>query len=111
MSDLSPTDRTRLTREKERGRSDRSELLALLDEAIVAHVGVIAGSHPVVLPVAFAVDPDGPDDGGTLYVHGSVGAGWMRSAPGTDVCVVSSAYGLWLQAATLSAVRVDIQTW
>jgi nitroimidazol reductase NimA-like FMN-containing flavoprotein (pyridoxamine 5'-phosphate oxidase superfamily) len=91
MTELSPTGRTRLTRERERGRSDRAELLALLDEAIIAHIGVVAGEHPVVLPVAFAVDPAGPDEGGTLYVHGSVGAGWMRSAPGSDVCVTVTA--------------------
>jgi nitroimidazol reductase NimA-like FMN-containing flavoprotein (pyridoxamine 5'-phosphate oxidase superfamily) len=91
MTELSPTGRTRLTREKERGLSDRAELLALLDEAVIAHIGVVAGAHPVVLPVAFAVDPAGPDQGGTLYVHGSVGAGWMRSAPGSDVCVTVTA--------------------
>jgi nitroimidazol reductase NimA-like FMN-containing flavoprotein (pyridoxamine 5'-phosphate oxidase superfamily) len=91
VNDLSPTARTRLTREKERGRTDRAELVALLDEAIIAHVGVVAGDHPVVLPVAFAVDPDGPDEGGTLYVHGSVGAGWMRRAPGSDICVTVTA--------------------
>jgi nitroimidazol reductase NimA-like FMN-containing flavoprotein (pyridoxamine 5'-phosphate oxidase superfamily) len=91
VADLSPTRRTRLTREKERGRSNRAELMALLDEAIIAHIGVVAGEHPVVVPVAFAVDPDGPDEGGTLYVHGSVGAGWMRRAPGTDVCVTVTA--------------------
>jgi nitroimidazol reductase NimA-like FMN-containing flavoprotein (pyridoxamine 5'-phosphate oxidase superfamily) len=91
VTDLSPTTRTRLTREKERARSDRAELVALLDEAIIAHIGVVAGGHPVVVPVAFAVDPDGPDEGGTLYVHGSVGAGWMRRAPGSDVCVTVTA--------------------
>jgi nitroimidazol reductase NimA-like FMN-containing flavoprotein (pyridoxamine 5'-phosphate oxidase superfamily) len=91
MTELSPTPRTRLTRERERGRSDRAELIALLDEAIIAHIGVVAGAHPVVVPVAFAVDPDGPDEGGTLYVHGSVAAGWMTRAPGTDVCVTVTA--------------------
>lgn len=91
MTDLSPTPRTTLTREKERGRTDRDELLALLDEAIIAHIGVVAGGHPVVVPVAFAVDADGPDEGGTLYVHGSVAAGWMRKAPGSDVCVTVTA--------------------
>jgi nitroimidazol reductase NimA-like FMN-containing flavoprotein (pyridoxamine 5'-phosphate oxidase superfamily) len=91
VTDLSPTARTRLTREKERARNDRAELMALLDEAIIAHIGVVAGGHPVVVPVAFAADPDGPDEGGTLYVHGSVGAGWMRRAPGGDVCVTVTA--------------------
>lgn len=82
MTTLSPTPRTRLTREKERGVADRAELMALLREEIIAHVGVTVGdgadAHPVVLPVAYAVDPDGPDQDGTLYVHGSVGAGWLR---------------------------------
>jgi nitroimidazol reductase NimA-like FMN-containing flavoprotein (pyridoxamine 5'-phosphate oxidase superfamily) len=91
VTDLSPTARTRLTREKERARNDRAELMALLDEAIIAHIGVVAGGHPVVVPVAFAADSDGPDEGGTLYVHGSVGAGWMRRAPGGDVCVTVTA--------------------
>ncbi len=44
-------------------------------------------SYPLVLPTAFAVDPDGPDEGGTLYLHGSTGAGWLRAALRSDVCV------------------------
>jgi len=67
--------------------ADRDRLLRLLGDALVAHVGVNLGDHPVVLPTAFAVDPAGPDDGGTLYVHGSVAAGWLRRAPGATVCV------------------------
>ena len=91
MTDLSPTERTRITRLPERGRSDQSELLECWRRAIVAHVAVDAGDHPVALPVAYGVDPDGPDEGGTLYVHGSVAAGWMRKAPGTTVCVTVTA--------------------
>jgi nitroimidazol reductase NimA-like FMN-containing flavoprotein (pyridoxamine 5'-phosphate oxidase superfamily) len=97
MTDLSPTPRTRITRLRERGRTAREELLAFLAEGMVAHVAVNAGDHPVALPVAYGVDPDGPDEGGTLYVHGSVGAGWMRRAPGSTVCVtVTSVDGLVL---------------
>ena len=99
MTELSPSPRTRLTREKERAVSDRDQLMALLDEGLIAHLGVtIAGraaSHPVVLPVAYAVDPDGPDQDGTLYVHGSVAAGWLRRAidngQGATVCVTVTA--------------------
>lgn len=95
MTDLSPTPRTRLTREKERGVSDRAELMALLREGLIAHLGVTVGegedTHPVVLPVAYAVDPDGPDRDGTLYVHGSVAAGWLRRTPGATVCVTVTA--------------------
>lgn len=95
MTELSPTPRTRLTREKERGVSDRAELLALLREGLIAHIGVTVGeegqSHPVVLPVAYAVDEAGPDEDGTLYVHGSVAAGWIRKTPGAQVCVTVTA--------------------
>ena len=38
----------------------------------------------MVLPTAFAVDLDGPDADGTLYLHGSVAAGWLRRRRGAD---------------------------
>ncbi|WP_418062059.1 pyridoxamine 5'-phosphate oxidase family protein [Pimelobacter simplex] len=84
---MEPTDRTRVNRGRNRAVADRAALLALLDDAYIAHLGVTVGEHPVVLPTAYAVDPDGPDHGGTLYVHGSVAAGWLRKSGGATVCV------------------------
>jgi nitroimidazol reductase NimA-like FMN-containing flavoprotein (pyridoxamine 5'-phosphate oxidase superfamily) len=84
---LSPTSRTRLTRHRERGSDDRADLFAVLREALVCHVGIVRDGEPVVLPSVFAVDPDGPDEGGTLYLHGSVAAPWLLQAPGQVVCV------------------------
>lgn len=84
---LSPTDRTTLRRSRERASTDRAELHALLAEAVVGHIGVVVDDHPVVLPVALAIDLDGPDDAGSLYVHGSVAAGWMQRVAGATVCV------------------------
>lgn len=84
---LSMTLRTTPTRGRNRMVTDRRRLLALLGDGLVAHLGVDAGPHPVVLPVAYAVDPSGPDDGGTLYLHGSVAAGWLGRALERDVCV------------------------
>ncbi|WP_370246507.1 pyridoxamine 5'-phosphate oxidase family protein [Nocardioides sp.] len=84
---LSPTPRTTVTRSRHRAVSERAELHALLEDALVAHVGVIVGDHPVVVPVAFAVDTEGPDAEGTLYIHGSVAAGWLTRAAGATVCV------------------------
>ena len=85
------SERTRLTRERERGRDDRGELLDFLAEQYVAHLAVTAsseaGDHPVTLPVAYALDREAE----TLYVHGSVAAGWMRTAPGSTVCVTVTA--------------------
>jgi uncharacterized protein len=105
MPTLSPTPRTTGTRESERAVTDRERLLALLSDALVAHLGVVVSTgstsegsgstssggggatYPVVLPVAYAVDREGPDADGTLYLHGSSGAGWLRSALASDVCV------------------------
>ena len=84
---LSPTERTTVTRGRNRAVEDRSALHRLLEEALVAHLGVVVGDHPVVLPVAFAVDLDGPDRGGTLYVHGSVAAAWLGRSHDATVCV------------------------
>jgi len=84
---LSPSPRTTVTRGRNRAVVDRDRLHALLADALVAHVGVVMGGHPVVLPTAYAVDPGGPDRDGTLYLHGSVAAGWLRGAADTTVCV------------------------
>jgi uncharacterized protein len=88
---LSPSDRTQIGRGRNRMVEDRTELHRLLEDALIAHLGVTVSrdgrSHPLVLPVAFAVDLDGPDRDGTLYVHGSVAAGWLRGAKDATVCV------------------------
>ena len=84
---LSPTARTAVQRGKHRVVEDRTQLHRFLAEALVAHVGVVVDEHPVVLQCAYAVDLDGPDEGGSLYVHGSVASVWLRHAIGSTVCV------------------------
>ncbi|RYJ05040.1 MAG: pyridoxamine 5'-phosphate oxidase family protein, partial [Actinomycetales bacterium] len=88
---LSPSARTTVGRGRNRMVEDREVLHGLLEDALVAHVGVMVGrdgqSHPLVLPSAFAVDLDGPDEDGTLYLHGSVAAGWLRASADATVCV------------------------
>ncbi len=91
LAPLSPTDRTTATRGRHRMVEDRAALHALLAEAMVAHLGLVVGegdeAHPVVLPTAYAADPEGPDEGGTLYLHGSVAAGWLAPVLAGQVCV------------------------
>lgn len=84
---LSTTARTRIRRNADRAVADRSTLHAILRAAVVCHLGVLRAGSPVVVPMAFAFDPDGPDAGGSLYVHGSVAAGALLDAPDSDVCV------------------------
>ena len=88
---LSPTTRTNVGRGRNRMVEDRAELHGLLADALIGHLGVTVSrdgvSHPLVLPTAFAVDLAGPDLDGTLYLHGSVAAGWLRTATDATVCV------------------------
>lgn len=84
---LSPTSRTTVRRGRERVRDDRADLHAFLAEGLVAHLGLVVDGAPVVLPVAYAVDPDGPDADGTLYIHGSVASRWLQGSADSNVCV------------------------
>jgi uncharacterized protein len=75
---LSTTPRTTLGRLRERGATDRTALYDVLDAGLVCHVGLVRDGAPVVLPTGYG------RIGGTLYVHGSTGARWLREGP---VCV------------------------
>jgi len=86
-SPLSPTARSRPRREKQRARSDRAALDAVLDAALICHLAVVVDGVPLALPTVFAVDRDGPDRDGTLYVHGSVASRSLVQAPDQDVSV------------------------
>ena len=77
---------TRLRRLRRKQVEDRSALDALLDEVLVAHVGLVVDGHPLVLPTAFARDGD------QLLLHGSTGSGWMRAAAaGVPACLTVTA--------------------
>lgn len=53
---------------------------AILDEGMVAHVGILGDEGPVVLPMAYA------RVGATLYLHGAAGNALLRAAEGRPVC-------------------------
>jgi len=79
--DLAVDDATRIRREAHRQVTDRESLHAVLDEALLAHVGVVRDGRPLVLPFACARDGD------TLLLHGSTASGLLRIAAGDPVCV------------------------
>ena len=78
---LSSTARTTLHRLRERGRTDRAELYAVLDAGLICHLGVIIDGSPVVLPTGYGRAGD------TLYLHGSSANRSLLAADGRDVCV------------------------
>ena len=78
---LSSTERTRLGRSKERARTDRADLYAVLDAGMICHLGLVIDGSPRVLPTAYGRVDD------TLYLHGSTGAASLRTAIQAPVCV------------------------
>ncbi|WP_440065770.1 pyridoxamine 5'-phosphate oxidase family protein [Streptosporangium sp. OZ121] len=78
-STLSSTPRTTLNRAKDRGRTSREDLYAVLDAGLVCHLGILAGGSPMVVPTGYGRIGD------TLYLHGSTGATSLRNAD--EVCV------------------------
>ncbi|MQY29729.1 pyridoxamine 5'-phosphate oxidase family protein [Nocardia aurantia] len=78
---LSPTPRSTVTRYRDRSATDRAALDAVLDAALLCHLGVVLHGAPVVLPTIFGRSGD------TLYLHGSTGAGNLRAAMTGDVSV------------------------
>jgi nitroimidazol reductase NimA-like FMN-containing flavoprotein (pyridoxamine 5'-phosphate oxidase superfamily) len=85
MSDLRPfppSDRTRVRRVPERGNYDLATIAAIVDEALVCHVGFVSDDKPYVIPMAIARDGD------RLLLHGSTASRLMRVlAQGAEVCV------------------------
>ncbi len=77
---LSATPRTQLRRKRERQADDRAVLHAVLDEALVCHLGLVDGDGaPLVLPTMHARIGD------VVYVHGSTGAASLAAE--REVCL------------------------
>jgi nitroimidazol reductase NimA-like FMN-containing flavoprotein (pyridoxamine 5'-phosphate oxidase superfamily) len=78
---LSTTARTTLNRSKERARTDRADLYAVLDAGLICHLGVVVDGAPMVIPTGYGRIGD------TLYLHGSTGASSLRAGTIQPVCV------------------------
>lgn len=77
-----PNTRTRIKRHADRGHYDRATIDAILDEALVAHVGFVVGGQPYVIPTLHARIGD------TLYFHGAAANRMLATmADGVPVCV------------------------
>jgi nitroimidazol reductase NimA-like FMN-containing flavoprotein (pyridoxamine 5'-phosphate oxidase superfamily) len=77
-----PSARTKVKRHPERGAYDRATIDAILDEALICHLGFVVDGQPYVIPTIHA------RDGNVLYLHGSPGSRMLRAVKeGVDVCV------------------------
>jgi hypothetical protein len=82
MTAIPITERTRVRRLPKRAHYETETIHAILDEALVCHVGFVVNGAPVVIPTIHWRDGD------TLYIHGSAASRMLRSLrEGVDVCV------------------------
>ena len=72
-AELKKTDRTRITRHQERGSYDRQKAYDILDEGLVAHVGLDTGRGVMVIPMTYARLGD------EIILHGAVASRWLSS--------------------------------
>jgi len=79
---LEQSERTRIHRLPQRGSYNQETIHAILDEALICHVGFVVEGRPVVIPTIHArIDNQ-------LYFHGSPAAGMLRTLrEGVDACV------------------------
>jgi len=76
------TDRTTVRRLAKRGNYDPDTIHAILDEALICHVGFVVDGSPVVIPTIHT------RIGETVYFHGSGASRMLRSLrDGVDACV------------------------
>lgn len=77
-----PTERTRLRRRPQRGSYDRAAVFAILDAAMLCHIGYVIDGAPYVTPTSFWRDGD------RLYWHGSAASRMLRTqSKGIPVCL------------------------
>ena len=75
-------DRTTVRRVPQRGSHDRALLDSILDEGIVAHVGIVDHDAPVVIPTGYVRDGD------RILLHGSTASRLMQAlATGRPACL------------------------
>ena len=77
--------RTKATRKPDRASYKRDAIDAILDEAIVSHVGTVgADGAPVVVPTLHARQGD------HVYIHGSAASPTLRRAGRAELCLTAS---------------------
>ncbi len=82
MANLGESERTKLNRISYKASHEVNDLYSILDDNLVAHVGLVQDGRPVVIPMAYGRVGD------IIYLHGSSGSRLMRLLHDEpDVCV------------------------
>jgi len=82
---LRKTPRTKLRRLPKRGAHDRPTIDAILDEALISHIGFVHDGRPAVIPTLHARLGD------EVLIHGSAASRMLRAlATGIDLCLTAT---------------------
>jgi len=80
MTDISPTERSRVKRHHERGAYDLDTIISVLDSAFICHVGYTIDGEPYVTPTSYWREND------VVYWHGSSASRMLRTLEGGVPC-------------------------
>jgi nitroimidazol reductase NimA-like FMN-containing flavoprotein (pyridoxamine 5'-phosphate oxidase superfamily) len=69
---------------KENGRTDPADLFAVLAAGRIAHLGILADGHPMVVPTVYGFDDE------RIYLHGSVASRSLTT--GAEACVTVTVF-------------------
>jgi nitroimidazol reductase NimA-like FMN-containing flavoprotein (pyridoxamine 5'-phosphate oxidase superfamily) len=83
MTMTAPTPRVRVRRAPKRAVYDRAQIDAILDEAIVCHVGFVCDGQPYVIPTLHARVGD------VVYIHGSTASRMVRTLAAGAPCALT----------------------
>ncbi len=72
MSDSAPSKRTEVKRAAQRALYDKDPMYSILDQGLLAHVGIVQDGLPVVIPMGYA------RMGNELLLHGSISSRLMK---------------------------------
>ena len=82
MASFEKSDRNRVRRLPERGVYDAATIYAIVDEALICHVGFVHDGQPFVIPTIHAREGD------TIYLHGAKASRLLEHArQGESLCM------------------------
>ena len=76
--------RTTVRRLPDRGFYDQETIYSILDEGLLAHVGITTEKGPVVIPMLYGRDEE------NLFLHGSPASRLLREGSAVELCVTIS---------------------
>jgi nitroimidazol reductase NimA-like FMN-containing flavoprotein (pyridoxamine 5'-phosphate oxidase superfamily) len=84
MPTTAPSPRSRVRRVPKRGVYERAQIDAILDEALVSHVGFVHDGQPFVIPMLHARVGD------VVYIHGSTASRLVRTLASGAPCSLTA---------------------